>query len=118
MTDREGGHILATAENETQSQEEPPPRYVLKIRQIVPLLIVALLVARTASAEQGILLLAHGGSEEWNARVTELAAKVGAARPTEIAFGMATRASIQGAVDRLVARGVSEIVAVPLFVSS
>jgi sirohydrochlorin ferrochelatase len=35
-----------------------------------------------------------------------------------VAFGMAARASIQGAVDRLVARGVSEIVAVPLFVSS
>ena len=91
---------------------------MLKIRRIVLLLIVALLVARTATADQGILLLAHGGSEEWNGRVTELAAKVGATRPTEVAFGMATRASIQGAVDRLVTRGVSEIVAVPLFVSS
>jgi sirohydrochlorin ferrochelatase len=118
LTDCEVGHILATVESETQSQDEQPSRSVLKIRQVVPLLIVALLVARTATAEQGILLLAHGGSEEWNARVTELAAKVGATRPTEIAFGMATRASIQGAVDRLVARDVSEIVAVPLFVSS
>jgi sirohydrochlorin ferrochelatase len=39
-------------------------------------------------------------------------------QPTEVAFGMATRANIQGAVDRLTARGVSDIVAVPLFISS
>jgi sirohydrochlorin ferrochelatase len=38
--------------------------------------------------------------------------------PTEVAFGMAARASLRQAVDRLRARGVTEIVAVPLFVSS
>jgi sirohydrochlorin cobaltochelatase len=89
-----------------------------KIRTVLPLVLLALLVARAAAADPGILLLAHGGSAEWNARVTELAAKVNATRPTEVAFGMATRASIQSAVDALAARGVSEIVAVPLFVSS
>jgi sirohydrochlorin ferrochelatase len=35
-----------------------------------------------------------------------------------VAFGMAARANIQAAIDRLAARGVKEIVAVPLFVSS
>jgi sirohydrochlorin ferrochelatase len=80
--------------------------------------VLGLLVAPAAAADPGILLLAHGGSAEWNGRVTELAAKVSATRPTEVAFGMATRANIQGAVDKLVARGVTEIVAVPLFVSS
>ena len=90
----------------------------MRIRTVLPLLVFALFAARTSSADPGILLLAHGGSAEWNGRVTELAAKVNAARPTEVAFGMATRANIQGAVDRLVARGVTEIVAVPLFVSS
>ena len=69
-------------------------------------------------AEAGLLLLAHGGKPEWNARVTELASRVDAAQPTEVAFGMATRANIQAAVDRLAARGVRRIVAVPLFVSS
>lgn len=69
-------------------------------------------------ADTGILLLAHGGRAEWNTRVAELAARVDARKPTEVAFGMATRANIQGAIDRLVARGVTEIVAVPLFVSS
>jgi sirohydrochlorin ferrochelatase len=91
---------------------------MLTIRTILPLLVILLLAGRTASAEPGILLLAHGGNAEWNGRVEELAAKVDATRPTEVAFGMATRAAIQGAIDRLVARGVTEIVAVPLFVSS
>lgn len=74
--------------------------------------------ARVSFAETGILLLAHGGQAQWNARVDELAAKVNASTPTEVAFGMAARANIQAAVDRLIARGVTEIVAVPLFVSS
>jgi sirohydrochlorin ferrochelatase len=74
--------------------------------------------ARPSFADPGILLLAHGGTPEWNARVTELVANVDKSRPTEVAFGMATRANIQSAIDRLVARGVTEIVAVPLFVSS
>jgi len=91
---------------------------MLKIRTVLPLLVVTLLVARSSSADPGILLLAHGGSAEWNGRVMELAAKVNATRPTEVAFGMATRANIQSAIDKLVARGVTEIVAVPLFVSS
>jgi hypothetical protein len=38
--------------------------------------------------------------------------------PAEVAFGMATRANIKAAIDQLVARGVTNIVAVPLFISS
>jgi hypothetical protein len=87
----------------------------------IRILLLALLLvcaARTAAADPGILLLAHGGSAEWNARVTELAAKVNHTRPTEVAFGMATRATMQSGIDKLVARGATEIIAVPLFVSS
>lgn len=79
---------------------------------------VTFVCAPAAFAQQGILLLAHGGSAEWNQRVEALAAKVDEHHPTAVAFGMATRANIQAAVDRLVARNVKEIVAVPLFVSS
>lgn len=82
------------------------------------LLAVVLAAARPAAADPGILLLAHGGTEEWNQRVLELAKTVDASQPTEVAFGMASRATIQEAVDKLVARGATEIVAVPLFVSS
>jgi len=91
---------------------------MLKTRMILPLFALVMFVGRASSADPGILLLAHGGSAEWNARVTDLAAQADTRKPTEVAFGMATRATIQAAVDRLVARGVTEIVAVPLFVSS
>ncbi len=71
-----------------------------------------------APAQTGVLLLAHGGQPQWNERVQAVARSVDQAQPTEVAFGMASRASIQAAVDKLTARGVTSIVAVPLFVSS
>ena len=67
----------------------------------------------------GVLLLAHGGSaQEWNEEVRHVADQVDLTVPTEVAFGMATRSSMHAAINRLVARKVTEIVAVPLFVSS
>lgn len=66
----------------------------------------------------GILLLAHGGSVEWNEEVRHVADQADLEIPTEVAFGMATRSAMQAAIDRLAARKVTEIVAVPLFVSS
>ena len=74
--------------------------------------------AAQAPARTGILLLAHGGAETWNSNVLAIARDVEGAHPVEVAFGMATRANIQGAIDRLTAKGATEIVAVPLFVSS
>lgn len=92
---------------------------------IAGLMLAALLSAHAGAADsrdnsrdRGVLLLAHGGNEHWNAQVEALAAKVDRTAPTEVAFGMATRANLQRAVDRLRERGVSQIVAVPLFVSS
>lgn len=91
----------------------------MNARPILAVVVLAALLGRTSHADgPGILLLAHGGSAEWNAHVTKVAAQVDRTKPTEVAFGMATRANIQAAVDRLTARGVTEIVAVPLFVSS
>jgi sirohydrochlorin ferrochelatase len=90
-----------------------------------PLLMASLLVAGAAhpppappEARPGILLLAHGGNETWNGNVLQLARQIDAEYPIEVAFGMATRANIQAAASRLEARGVTEIVAVPLFISS
>lgn len=74
--------------------------------------------AKTGVLKPGVLLLAHGGKQQWNDEVNKLAAQVNREFPTEIAFGMANKRSIQNAIDRLAQRGVSEIVAVPLFVSS
>jgi sirohydrochlorin ferrochelatase len=74
--------------------------------------------AQQPPPKAGVLLLAHGGAAQWNERVTDVAKRVNETQPTEVAFGMASRASIQGAIDKLTARGVTEIIAVPLFVSS
>jgi sirohydrochlorin ferrochelatase len=74
--------------------------------------------AQTARAVTGVLLLAHGGQPQWNERVVDVTRRINDSVPAEVAFGMATRANIQGAIDKLTARGVTEIVAVPLFVSS
>jgi hypothetical protein len=80
------------------------------------------LSAAVASAQpadkSGVLLLAHGGAKEWNERVTTMASAIATEQPVEVAFGMASRATIQSGIDKLVARGVTNIVAVPLFVSS
>ena len=95
-----------------------------RIRTITAALWIAVMLPAAGASAQppadrtGVLLLAHGGSRAWNDHVTALAARVDATLPTEVAFGMATRAAIQGAVDRLAARGVTRITAVPLFVSS
>ena len=89
------------------------------VASFVMLAVVAVpAAAQTARAVSGVLLLAHGGQPQWNERVVDAARRVNDVMPTEVAFGMATRANIQSAVDKLTARGVTEIVAVPLFVSS
>ena len=91
---------------------------VIATIRLALLLLVLALVPATSFGATGILLLAHGGSAEWNNHVTALAAEVNRTVPTEVALGMATRATIQVGIDRLVARGVTEVAAVPLFVSS
>jgi sirohydrochlorin cobaltochelatase len=104
---------------EEKAEKEEEKTGMRRALQLLSLLTLSLLGRGTASADgPGILLLAHGGSTEWNAQVTKLAGKVDQITPTEVAFGMATRANIQAALDRLGARGVKEVVAVPLFVSS
>jgi sirohydrochlorin ferrochelatase len=89
-----------------------------RLTAIAFVIAAATTAAAQPAAETGVLLLAHGGKPEWNERVLDVAKRVNDSRPTEVAFGMATRANIQAAIDKLTARGVKEIIAVPLFVSS
>ena len=79
--------------------------------------LVALLTPGVVEA-QGVLLLAHGGRDDWNREVLELASQVDSTLPIEVAFGMANKGTIRDAVERLAERNVTEIVAVPLFISS
>ena len=65
----------------------------------------------------GVLVMAHGGSEAWNASVREAVEPIGSERPTRIAFGMADPETLQRAVDELEAEGVNRIAVVRLFIS-
>lgn len=66
----------------------------------------------------GVLLMAHGGSREWNDQIMSIRQQVDAVMPAEVAFGMADHSALQGAADRLAARGATQIIAVPLLISS
>lgn len=65
----------------------------------------------------GLLIMAHGGSEDWNAAVLEAAAPLAAAMPTRIAFGMADPVTMQRGLDELEAAGVRRVAVVRLFIS-
>jgi len=94
---------------------------LIAIKCALALLVLAPSPVRMAAQtrhQPGVLLLAHGGSQTWDANVQAIADDVNKTIPTEVALGMATRASIQAAIDRLEVRGVTAITAVPLFVSS
>ena len=70
----------------------------------------------------GVLILAHGGSAEWNELVRQTVEAAGLSQPSQIAFGMGMHGgeveAMQQAVDALTAGGAQRIVAVPLLVSS
>lgn len=90
----------------------------MRIRFAVCAILFGVLLPRVAFAAQGILLLADEGIPAWNTHVVQLAAAVDKQKPTEVAFWSAPNPNVQAAVDRLVQRGVSEIVAVPLFIAA
>jgi len=94
----------------------------MKVIRIV-LTALALLagVASSAAAqpkqEFGVLVMAHGGGAEWNRAVEAMLEPLRADHPLEIAFGMADPATMQEAVSKLEAKGVTRIGVVRLFIS-
>ncbi len=70
-----------------------------------------------ATPTYGVLVMAHGGSPDWNASVEAAVRPLGERYPTEIAFGMADATTMEQAVRRLEARGVETIGVVRLFIS-
>ena len=69
------------------------------------LMLSAMFALPLAAQTEGILLLAHGGSGTWNEEVLNLATRLDQITPVEVAFGMASKRTIQAAVDRLSERG-------------
>jgi sirohydrochlorin cobaltochelatase len=90
------------------------------IRFLVAVLVLGLasVIAQTPDPKVGVIILAHGGKANWNEEVMKVRAEVDKVYPAEVALGMASRKTIQAAADKLAARGVERIVAVPLFISS
>lgn len=71
-----------------------------------------------SQSKVGVMVLAHGGSPEWNQLVIDATEPIAAQYPTEIAFGMALPRTMQEAIDKLEGQGVEKIVVIPLFISS
>lgn len=85
------------------------------------LLALSLAWSLTTTAQEtndlGVLVMAHGGSAEWNQGVLDTVAPLAEEHTLEVAFGMADAVSIQEAVARLEERGVNRIAVVRLFIS-
>lgn len=66
----------------------------------------------------GVLVLAHGGDENWNREVKKAIEPLWDKYLIEIAYGMAVPKNIQNGIHALEKKGAKKIIAVPLFVSS
>ena len=87
---------------------------------IATFILLAAFVSPAAARENdqfGVLVMAHGGSSEWNRDVEAMLAPLRQDYPLEIAFGMADPATMQEAVRRLEVQGVGRIAVVRLFIS-
>ena len=60
----------------------------------------------------------HAAPDSWNDNITAIARDLDKRIPTEVAFGMAETLAMQDAINRLEKRGVTRIVAIPLYISS
>lgn len=89
---------------------------------LIGCLILTLLVPGALAAQTvGTLLIAHGAGRDWNAQVETIAAQVRTGGPIEVSYLMGPEAAshrFQDAAARLVEKGASEIVVVPMLVSS
>jgi sirohydrochlorin cobaltochelatase len=65
----------------------------------------------------GVLVMAHGGSKQWNKEVLAAVEPLKDDHNIEVAFGMADAASLQQGVQQLESRGARRIAVVRLFVS-
>jgi len=83
-----------------------------------PLLFILITLTVSAQNKTGVLVLAHGGNENWNKTVNEAVSPLKEKYEVEVAFGMADPNTMQEGIDNLESKGVNEIVAVQLFISS
>jgi len=91
--------------------------FLLKVAACFSLLI-CFTVSKAQSQSTGVLVMAHGGSKEWNQHVRDATETLKEKSPVEYAWGMANYVTLQQGIQRLEKQGVDHIVAVPLFISS
>ena len=96
----------------------------IRFSRLVTTVAAASVLAGCASApprqshdDLGVLVMAHGGSQQWNKEVLAAIEPLKDEHNIEVAFGMADAASLQQGVQRLEARGARRIGVVRLFVS-
>jgi sirohydrochlorin cobaltochelatase len=84
---------------------------------VAALFILCLSGPAHAESSYGVLIMAHGGSPEWNRTVLDAVEPLRDRYPVEVAFGMADACSLQEGVRKLEAQGVRSIGVVRLFIS-
>ena len=76
------------------------------------------LMRNSKDSELGIIVLAHGSTEEWNDRVRSAVDAVKGSHKTMVVFGMGDAETIQKASYKLYADGAKAIIIIPFFISS
>lgn len=95
----------------------PALRLLCALGAFLPVVVLA----QPAASRTGTIIIAHGGDSLWNAGVRDVAALVRTGGPVEVSFLMGAGAKtsrFQDAVEKLARKGATEIVVVPLLVSS
>jgi hypothetical protein len=99
---------------------------ISRVRTLHVLLLVAALAAPLTTDAQvseavaspfGVLVMAHGGTPEWDQAIADATAPFASEIPTEIAYGMADPATMTQALEALRSRGVERVAVVRMFVS-
>ncbi|MCY3595706.1 MAG: hypothetical protein OXH01_10790 [Bacteroidetes bacterium] len=96
---------------------------MIKLKMRIALLATLLLLSVTTSSAQssnscGLMVMAHGGAEKWNAAVEDAVAPVREKIPTSIAFGMANPETMKAAIAKLEEQNIDCIAVVRLFMSA
>ena len=74
-------------------------------------------LAPAPDRQVGVLVMAHGGSEEWDSAIEAAVAPLAEEVPTAIAFGMANPATLASGLEELQVKDVDRVAVVRLFLS-
>lgn len=73
----------------------------------------------SANAQKvGVMIMAHGGSQQWNNLVMDAAQPLTKQYVVSYAWGMGDPITLQKSINELESKGVTKIIAIPLFISS